>query len=126
MIWGVSVFVTPMSDEMGWSRTSFFLAMTIRSLVAGVTAPFIGPLQDTKQGPRILMLGSSILLALSLIGLKHVHHLWELYLQIGLVGGITLLGAGAMLTQAMLPKWFIRRRGRAMGTMPGCSWASSR
>lgn len=89
--------------------------MTIRSIIAGVTAPFVGPLQDTKQGPRILMLGSAILLALSLMGLKYVHHLWELYLLIGVVGGITQLGAGAMLTQAVLPKWFIRRRGRAMG-----------
>jgi MFS family permease len=115
VIWGVSVFVTPMSDELGWSRTSFFFAMTIRSIIAGVTAPFIGPLQDTKQGPRILMLGSAILLALSLMGLKYVHHLWELYLLIGVVGGITQMGAGAMLTQAVLPKWFIRRRGRAMG-----------
>ena len=115
VIWGVSVFVTPMSEELGWSRTSFFFAMTIRSLVAGVTAPFIGPWQDTKQGPRALMLGSAILLALSLVGLKFVHHLWELYLLIGLVGGITQLGAGAMLTQAVLPKWFIRRRGRALG-----------
>ncbi len=115
VIWGVSVFVTPMSEELGWSRTSFFLAMTIRSLVAGVTAPFMGPLQDTKQGPRILMFGSAILLGLSLIGLKYAHHLWELYLLIGLVGGITQIGAGAMLTQSVLPKWFIRRRGRAMG-----------
>ena len=115
VIWGVSVFVTPMSEELGWSRTSFFLAMTIRSLVAGVTAPFMGPLQDTKQGPRILMFGSAILLGFSLIGLKYVHHLWELYLLIGFVGGLTQLGAGAMLTQAVLPKWFIRRRGRALG-----------
>lgn len=104
-----------MSEELGWSRTSFFLAMTIRSLVAGVTAPFIGPWQDTKQGPRVLMFGSAILLALSLIGLRYVNHLWELYLLIGFVGGITQIGAGAMLTQAVLPKWFIRRRGRAMG-----------
>ena len=89
--------------------------MTIRSLVAGVTAPFIGPLHDTKSGPRILMLGSAILLAFSLISLKYVHHLWEFYLLIGFLGGITQIGAGGMLTQSVLPKWFIRRRGRAMG-----------
>jgi hypothetical protein len=33
--WGVSLFVKPMTEELGWTRSAFFGALTVRSIMAG-------------------------------------------------------------------------------------------
>ncbi len=114
-IFAFSVFITPMEADLGWTRSTFFLALTIRSLFGGALAPFLGPLQDTKNGPRLLMLVSSVLLGGSLIGLKFVESPWQFYMLFGVLGALSFTGAGPMLSASVLPKWFIRKRGRAMG-----------
>ena len=114
-IWGVSVFVSPMEEELGWSRAAFFLALTIRTGMTGILSPIVGPWRDTPNGPRMLMLVGSIILGCSLIALRWVDNIWEFYLFFGALGAVGSLGAGGIVTQTILPKWFIRRRGRALG-----------
>ncbi len=113
--WALTVFAKPMTEELEWSRTAFFLALTIYTAVASFLSPIVGPWRDTTRGPRVLMLGGAILIGLSLITLKWVDTLWEYYLFYGVLAAIGSLGIGEALTQAILPKWFIRKRGRAMG-----------
>ena len=114
-IWGVSVFVSPMEEDLGWSRASFFLALTIRTGLTGILSPIVGPWRDTPNGPRMLMLFGSIILGGSLIALRWVDNIWEFYFFFGVLGAVGSLGAGGIVTQTILPKWFIRRRGRALG-----------
>ena len=114
-IWGVSVFISPMEEELGWSRAALFLALTIRTALTGLLSPIVGPWRDTANGPRMLMFLGSIILGGSLIALKWVDSLWEFYLYFGALGAVGSLGAGGIVTQTILPKWFIRRRGRALG-----------
>ena len=113
-VWGASVFVTPMGDELGWSRSAFFAAFTIRAILAGVLSPVIGPMQDSRSGPRFLMFASGLTMGLSLIGLKWVDNLGAFYFLFGALGAISMVGGAEMLTVAIVPKWFVRRRGRAM------------
>ena len=42
-------------------------------------------------------------------------NIWEFYFFFGVLGAVGSLGAGGIVTQTILPKWFIRRRGRALG-----------
>ena len=114
-VWGVSVFVVPMETDLGWSRTAFFMALTVRSLVTGLSAPIIGPLFDTSWGPRATMVVGVFAMGGSLIGLKYVSELWQFYLLFGVLGAIANIGLGPFFVQAVLPKWFIRKRGRALG-----------
>jgi MFS family permease len=104
-----------MTEALGWSRSSFFAALTVRSLVAGVLAPFIGPLLDTPKGPRRLMLLSAVLLGVSLMGVRFVNNIWEFYLLFGVVGGIAQVTGANSLAHSILPKWFVRKRGRVLG-----------
>lgn len=113
-VWGASVFVTPMGNELGWSRSAFFAAFTIRAILAGALSPIIGPMQDSRSGPRILMVASGLTMGLSLIGLKWVDNLGVFYFLFGALGAISMVGGAEMLTVAIVPKWFIRRRGRAV------------
>lgn len=114
-IWGFGLFARPMEDELGWSRSAFFAALSIRSLVAGALAPFVGPWLDTRHGPRTIMLAGAVLNGVSLGGLLWVHALWQFYLFFGVVGGLAVLGSGQTTAEVVLPKWFVRHRGRALG-----------
>ncbi len=114
-VWGASVMARPMTAALGWSRASYFGALTIRSLVAGALAPIIGPLQDTPNGPRRLMLLSAVLLGVSLMATRWVEYHWQFYLLFGLLGGIAQVTGINALTRVILPKWFVRKRGRVMG-----------
>ena len=113
--WALTVFAKPMTEELEWSRTAFFGALTVYTAVASFLSPIVGPWRDTKNGPRALMFGGAILIGVSLITLKWVDSLWEYYFFYGVLAAIGSLGIGEALTQAILPKWFVRKRGRALG-----------
>ena len=112
--WGIGVFVLPMEDELGWSRTTIFAALSIRALVGGMLAPFVGPLLDSRRGPRRLALSGAVLLGLSLMALRYIDSVWQFYLLYGLLGALAMLTSGQNLAQVLVPKWFVRRRGRAL------------
>ena len=112
--WGVSLFVKPMTDELGWSRSAFFGALTMRSIMAGVLAPVIGPMQDSANGPRRLMFVTALGMSFGLGALYWVDSLVMFYVLFGTVGTLMTVGGAEMLLSAVLPKWFIRRRTQAM------------
>lgn len=114
-IWGPSVLLLPMTEELGWSRAEFFSAFLVRELLIGLAAPLVGPLYDTKRGPRVLALMGAVLLGLSMVLIQHVTELWQFIALFGVLGGMAELGGGFFITQALVPKWFVRKRGRALG-----------
>ena len=114
-VWGASVLARPMTMALGWSRAQYFGALTVRSLVAGVLAPIVGPMQDTRNGPRRLMLLSAVLLGGSLIATRWIDSLWQFYLLFGVLGGISQITGANALARTILPKWFVRKRGRVLG-----------
>ena len=113
-VWGASVFASHMTDELGWARSAFFGAFTLRAIVGGVLSPFIGPMQDTRSGPRVLMLLTGVTMGFSLIGLKWVDNIVVFYILFGALGALTMVGGAEMLIVAIVPKWFVRMRGRAV------------
>ena len=113
-VWGASVFASHMTDDLGWTRSAFFGAFTLRAIVGGVLSPFIGPLQDTRSGPRVLMLLTGLTMGFSLITLKWVDNIVLYYVLFGALGALTMVGGAEMLIVAIVPKWFVRMRGRAV------------
>ena len=113
-LWSVGAFVIPMEEELGWNRTTLLGGLTVRALVAGALSPFIGPLFDTRLGPRLLSMGTAVLMGVSLIGLRWVDEVWQYYLLFGGVGALANVAGGTVLVEAVVPKWFIRQRGRAV------------
>ncbi len=113
--WGIGIFVIPMESDLGWSRTTIFGALSIRALVGGFFAPVIGPYLDSSRGPRILAIAGSIVLGISLIGIKYVDSVWQFYILYGVLGSLSMLTMGQNMAQVIIPKWFIKKRGRALG-----------
>ncbi len=114
-IWGPSVLLLPMTEELSWSRAEFFSAFLVRELIIGLAAPLVGPLYDTKHGPRVLALVGAVLLGLSMALIQNITELWQFIALFGALGGIAELGGGFFISQALVPKWFVRKRGRALG-----------
>ena len=113
--WGIGVFVKPMEDDLGWSRTAIFTALSIRAFVGGGLAPFIGPWLDSKHGPRVLAVVGSAMMGLSLIGLRYIDEVWQFHLLYGVAGALSMLATGPNMAQVIVPKWFVQRRGRTLG-----------
>lgn len=113
--WAVGALAVPITADMGWSRSAYFGAMTVRNILSGVVAPVVGPMQDTREGPMRLMLAASLMLGVGIMGLAFMQELWQFYLLFGVLGALSIIGTNDMLSNAIIPKWFVRRRGVALG-----------
>ncbi len=108
----VSIFVKPITQEFGWSRTTFSTAIGLGGLVGAALALVVGPILD-RRGPRIPTLIAFMLLGGVVMSLSQISEIWHFYAIIvtnrALITGFLSIVAGVVVS-----KWFIRRRGRAM------------
>lgn len=54
------LFLLPMTEELGWSRENFAMALAIQNLVWGITQPFAGGFADKFGTARMLAIGAVI------------------------------------------------------------------
>ena len=109
-----SVFYVVILDEFGWSRASTAGIFSLNVVVYGITAPFAGALVD-RFGPKKVLLTGAIILALATALCSMVNTIAHFYLLFGLVGAIGNSLIGYPANAAVLPHWFVRRRGMAFG-----------
>jgi MFS family permease len=109
----VSAFIDPMIRDLGVSRGRISTAYLVGTLTGAAAMPFVGRAID-RYGTRRSMLVIGALFGAVLLSLSLVHGLTGL--TIGFVG-IRLLGQGALGLTATTAaaRWFIRRRGSALG-----------
>ena len=115
--WGVlyyafAVFLVPMQEELGWSRTAVTGAYSLGLLVSALAAPLAGRWLD-RHGPRGIMTLGSMAGAVLLLGWAAVEDLLVFYLVwvgIGVAMAATLYESAF----AVLAKWFERSRARAL------------
>ncbi|MEE8518083.1 MAG: MFS transporter, partial [Dehalococcoidia bacterium] len=109
-----SVFLIPMQAELGWSRTMLFGALSMRGLVAGMLQPFLGPLGDHPWAPRLVVPIGATLLGLSFMMVKWVEVPWVFYFWYGFVGALGMALISNSIMDAVVLKWFLRRRSQAL------------
>ena len=59
--------------------------------------------------------GTAVTMAASMILLKWVDDLLLFYIVFGLLGSLANFGSSEMMLSVVLPRWFVRQRGRALG-----------
>lgn len=108
----LSVFLQPMAQAMGWSRTGVSTAATVNWLCMGVGAFLWGWLSD-RYGTRIVVLIGGILLGLGLVSASRATTLGEFQLLFGVLVG---LASGSFYTPltATTTRWFVRNRSLAV------------
>ena len=110
----VGLFIKPMNESLGWSRGAISIAISLRSVFSALPGPVVGPWID-RLGPRPFMLWGAVASGLSTAALALVTQLWQFYLLYGVIGSVALIGIGNLVTGTAVAKWFVRKRGRAMG-----------
>jgi MFS family permease len=110
---GVSVFVNPMIDDLGISRTTMTTSYLIGTLVGALALPWIGQAID-RYGVRRVMIIVGAVFGAFLIAMSFVSGI--VGLTAGFVG-IRMMGQGALNLTATtsVALWFTRKRGLAMG-----------
>ncbi len=112
--WAIPIFVNPMHDATGWSNTSIFAALSLNFMTTAAGMLFLGRFTDRENGAARMLLVGVLLLGLSLIALRWVQSPIQFILLFGGLGGLG--GTAIRLMQAtIVPKWFVARRGTAVG-----------
>jgi MFS family permease len=115
-----SVLIHPLEGEFGWSRTLIASALSMNLLLFGIAAPISGFLID-RYGPRKVMLGSLLLLIVGVSGTMVMTQFWQFFLVWGIIVGLGAGGVGSVLTATVGNRWFIAKRGLALGILGSAS-----
>ena len=111
----LAVFVYPLSQELGWSRTLIAGAASVGGLLASGASPGVGWLVD-RFGARVVLAVSVFVLGLSTISLAWATAPIAFYVAYG-VGRVILSSTVQIGSSVVVSRWFIRMRGRATGLL---------
>jgi MFS family permease len=109
------VFVAPMAEDLHWSRSAVSAGMSFLVLFYGIGGIFTGRLVD-RVAPRWTITCGACLMASGLFSTILVREPWQFYLTYGLLGGTGAACFGVVVCNSSVGKWFVRRRGLAIGT----------
>ena len=102
------LFVVPMTEELGWSRSSMFGALSAGLLVAGLSSISVGAWIDRGHG-RMLMTGGSLFAAVLLLVWSRVDSLplfYALWIGLGVCQAVILYEpAFAVITRVYGPRY---------------------
>ncbi|MBI4236513.1 MAG: MFS transporter [Chloroflexi bacterium] len=107
------LFIIPFHETLGWSRGAVGGAISLHFLVVALTGPLVGRLVD-RYGPRYLMLGGALLGGLSYLLLSRISALPALYI-LWVLFAVGVSSFGVVPIGSLVSRWFVRRRGLAMG-----------
>lgn len=107
-----TLFVSPITDDLGWSGTIIPQGFLITGVFGAILAPILGTLFD-RIGPKIVVGGGMALGGLGFFILSQMTEPWHFYVGFSLAGiGPVAIYNGAVPAVA---NWFVLRRGRALG-----------
>ena len=110
---GFTAVFDPIAEQFHWSYAQISLASSLRGLEVGLLSAIVGMLVD-KWGPRRLIFGGSILVALGFLVLSRVTSLGMFYAAFALIALGMSACTGVVLLTAV-SHWFDRRVGIATG-----------
>ena len=114
-IWySFSVFFVAILQEFGWSRAATAGVFSCFMIVHSASAIVIGSFLD-RFGARVVFPAGACIVALGLFASSRIDALWQLYLWYGVLTPVGVCAVGFLAHSIILPKWFARKRGLAIG-----------
>jgi len=109
----LSIFLKPITEELGVTRGAFSLIRTFEIGIAALIVPLLGPMIDRHGGRWILIIGV-LMEGAGLLLSSLVQSFWQFALvRCSLViAGEALLGS--LVINVTIAQWFVKKRGRAM------------
>ena len=110
----LGLFIKPMGQDLGWSAAVFGWAQMASMVTILVSGPLLGHLID-RYGPRLLVPLVALIGGSAIATLAFVVAPWQMVLIFGITGLMGLGRAADLYGNVVISKWFVRRRGRAIG-----------
>jgi MFS family permease len=110
----LGIFYVAILEEYGWTRGETAGAFSTMMVVHAVFSLVVGLLFDWL-GPRKLFPLGGLAIAIGFAACSQIRSIWQLYL---FLGGIAAMGVSTLAFvphMALVPNWFVRRRGTATG-----------
>lgn len=101
------VFMLPLEHEFGWSHADLTRVYSVYLITLGVMSPFTGAILD-GWGPRISYLAGLCLMAAAMLLASQTSAMWQLYLSIGVMCGMSSSLMGMVPAAALVGRWFDR------------------
>ena len=109
----LSVFLKPLSSDLGISRGVFSLIRSGEILIGAAAAPLVGTVLD-RHGGRWLMAAGGLISGAGFLLLGQSQNFWQfaLFRWLLVSPGDSLMGS--MVVNVSISRWFVRMRGRAL------------
>ena len=117
-VYSFGVSLPVISEDMGWSRGTVAMALSLGILAFGLPSPLFGILVS-RFGPRFTLIWGNLAAALAIAGLFAVREAWQfyiLYIIIGFGGGL----GGYIACATVATNWFVKRRSLALAIFTAC------
>ena len=112
---GFGLWLQPITQDMGWTRENFSLAIAVQNLSWGILGIFVGMLAD-RIGAFKVLIGGSILYALGLVGMALSPSSTVFLLTAGVLIGLAQAGTTYAVIYGVLGRQIpVARRSWAMG-----------
>jgi MFS family permease len=109
----LSVFLKPLSNDLGISRGTFSLIRSGEIIISSAAAPIIGSLLD-RHGGKWLMAAGGVISGAGFILLGQARDFWQFLLFRWLLVSPGDALMGQMVVNVSISRWFVRMRGRAL------------
>lgn len=109
----LSVFLKPVSEDLGISRGVFSLIRSGEILIIAAAAPLVGTLMD-RHGGRWLMAAGGLISGIGFLLLGQARDFWQFLLFRWLLVSPGDALMGSMVINVSISRWFVRMRGRAL------------
>lgn len=108
----LSVFVSPMTQEFGWSRTAISGAVSLGGVLAAILSPWIGRMLD-REGARRVLCWAILTTGIANLALSQITALWMFYLLF-IVARLNFAVPFDLGIYGAVSNWFVARRPFAM------------
>ena len=107
------IFLKPLSEDFGWSRSLTSGAFMIFMICRGISIFLMGHLSE-RYGPRPIVVAGGLFIGAGMLLGSIMTDIWEFYVFYGVLVGIGMGVVPVPLTTA-ISRWFTARRGLIQG-----------
>ena len=106
------LLLKPMTEDLGWSRSSLSLAATAFFCVSALAMPLLGRLVD-RHSLRAVMGATALVGAIGIGLMAFASSHWHVFALYGLVYAVGSAGSSVSMVGVLVSRWFSQRRGLA-------------
>jgi MFS family permease len=109
-----AVFLVALVEDMGWSRSITAGAISVLSVVHGLSGPVNGRLVE-KFGSQVVIALGGLIFSLGLLLSAQVQTWWQFYISFGVVTAVGIAQAGWIPFIVTVERWYPDSLGTALG-----------